>query len=234
MRSMPGHQRWIRHFVYRTDHLRTTWKFRFGLVAVVAVVIWLTAGWWTGALARSLACGANRQPADAIVIENFEADNYLVFERAGELRRAGLATRVVVPIMADTQTGRPNAVALGTAKVVADIARTGEFDVVATREVEPISLNTARDVERFAKREGVRSVIVVAPYFRSRRSALVYGATLGAAGIVVVCEPVGRAPGSGEWTATWHGIQDVVEQWLKLQYYRLYVLPVYARPGAAL
>jgi hypothetical protein len=27
------------------------------------------------------------------------------------------------------------------------------------------------------------------------------------------------------WTQTWHGIQDVVEQWLKLQYYRLWVLP---------
>jgi hypothetical protein len=26
------------------------------------------------------------------------------------------------------------------------------------------------------------------------------------------------------WTKTWHGIQDVTEQWLKLQYYRFYVL----------
>jgi len=27
------------------------------------------------------------------------------------------------------------------------------------------------------------------------------------------------------WTREWHGIQSVVEEWLKLQYYRLYVLP---------
>ena len=33
------------------------------------------------------------------------------------------------------------------------------------------------------------------------------------------------------WTESWHGIQEVVEQWLKLQYYRLYVLPF--RLGAA-
>jgi hypothetical protein len=26
------------------------------------------------------------------------------------------------------------------------------------------------------------------------------------------------------WTQTWHGIQGVTEQWLKLQYYRFYVL----------
>jgi hypothetical protein len=27
------------------------------------------------------------------------------------------------------------------------------------------------------------------------------------------------------WTGSWHGIEDVIEQLIKLQYYRLYVLP---------
>jgi hypothetical protein len=27
------------------------------------------------------------------------------------------------------------------------------------------------------------------------------------------------------WTGTWHGIQDVALQFLKLSYYRMYVLP---------
>jgi hypothetical protein len=68
-------------------------------------------------------------------------------------------------------------------------------------------------------------VIVVSPLFRSRRSALVYDATLGRAGITIRCEPVHGIPGVNTWTETWHGIQNVAEQWLKLQYYRLYVLP---------
>jgi hypothetical protein len=61
--------------------------------------------------------------------------------------------------------------------------------------------------------------------FRSRRSALVYEATLGRAGVTVRCEPVKGTRGVDTWTASWHGIQQVAEQWLKLHYYRLYVLP---------
>ena len=45
------------------------------------VVVWLTRGWWTVAIARSLVCDANGAPSDAILVENFDPD-YLVFERA--------------------------------------------------------------------------------------------------------------------------------------------------------
>jgi hypothetical protein len=105
------------------------------------------------------------------------------------------------------------------------MAHLDAIDIVPTRQVEPISLNAARDVLRFIEREHIRSVIVVSPFFRSRRSALVYGATLGRAGITVMCEPVQETHGVDTWTRSWHGVEDVVEQWVKLQYYRLYVLP---------
>ena len=109
--------------------------------------------------------------------------------------------------------------------MIARLARVGAFEIVPVREVEPISLNAARDVLRFIERERIRSVIVVSPLFRSRRSALVHGATLGRAGVTVRCSHVQEMRGVDTWTRSWHGVQDVAEQWLKLQYYRLYVLP---------
>jgi hypothetical protein len=221
--------RWTRHLVYRAEHTRTTWKLRLGLLTLVIVALWLTSGWWTVAIARSLACDASRAPSDAILVENFDPD-YLLFERATQLRRAGLAARVFVPIGTDPSTQEPNAVALGTAQVMATISRIGAIEIVPIREVEPITLNAARDVQRFLERERIHSVIVVTPLFRSRRSALVNAATLGRAGITVRCEPVQGSPGVNTWTRTWHGIQDVVQQWLKLQYYRLYVLPFRLNP----
>jgi len=216
--------RWTRHLVYRAEHTRTTWKLRLGLLALVAAVVWLPRGWWTVAVARSLVCEATSAPSDAILVENFDQD-YLVYERASSLRRARLAGRVIVPIPADPNTLAPNDVALGTAEVMAKISRLGPFDVIPVREVEPVSLNVARDVLRFVQQEKIRSVIVVAPLFRSRRSALVYGATLGAAGVTVTCQPTRSQYHVDTWTRSWHGIQDVVQQWIKLQYYRLYVLP---------
>ena len=184
----------------------------------------MTSGWWTEAIGRSLVCEANPAPSDAILVENFDPD-YLLFERARELRRAGLAARVLVPVWTDRGTQEPNDVSLGIVEVMARISRIGAIEIVPTREIEPITLNAARDLLRFLERERIRSVIVVTPLFRSRRSALVYGATLGRAGIAVRFEAVQGSVGLNNWTRTWHGIQDVAQQWLKLQYYRLYVLP---------
>lgn len=214
---------WSRHFFHRSEHFRTTWKFRCGLVALFVAIVWLTSAWWTIAVARSLVCESDAAPSDAILIENFDPD-YLLFERAAELRRKGLAPRVLVPVRADPSSA-PNLVGLGTAKVMATVAHLDTMDVVPFREVEPISLNAAYDVLSFLRQQHLRSVIVVSPNFRSKRSSLVYAATLGRAGIAVTCEPVQGVTGVESWTASLHGIQNVVEQWAKLQYYRLYVLP---------
>ncbi len=223
MRDLSHLRHLSRHVVYRSEHLRTTWRFRLGLAAAIVLAAWLTSGWWTVAVASSLVCETNAAPSDAILIENFDPD-YLLFERATALKKQGLAPRVLVPVRAAAPSV-PNLVGLGTAHVMANVAHLDGVDIVPFNEVEPISLNAARDILRFLRQERIRSVIVVAPNFRSRRSALIYAATLGRAGITVTCEPVQGVAGVTSWTASLHGIQNVVEQWIKLQYYRLYVLP---------
>ena len=232
MQKAPSAASWKRHFVYRTERVRTTWKLRIGVVVLVAAVTWLTSGWWSAAIAQSLVCPSNLAPSDAILIENFDSD-YLTFERASDLRKSGLAPRVLVPIQTNRDPSVPSAVGAGTAEVMARIAGLDTFDTIPIRLVEPISLNAAYDVLQFLEKEGVRSVIVVTPIFRSRRSILVYEATLGRAGITVRCEPVQGTRGVETWTASWHGVQQVTEQWLKLSYYRLYVLPFAARTQQA-
>jgi hypothetical protein len=194
---------------------------------------WLTHGWWTVAVARSLVCDANAAPSDAILLENFDND-YLVYERAANLRQTGLASRVLIPVLADSRTSALNDVEVGIAQVMARIAHLGPVEFVPIQVVEPISLNASRDVLRFIEQERIRSVIVVAPLFRSRRSALVYSTTFGRAGVTVTCEPAGDTHRVDNWTRTWHGMQSVVEQGMKLLYYRLYVLPFrfHAREGA--
>jgi hypothetical protein len=142
-----------------------------------------------------------------------------------QLRRSGLADRVLVPIATDPGGQRVNAVEHGVARVMAAEAHLGGVDIVPVKEVEPIALNVAWDVLSYLENGGIRSVIVVSPLFRSRRSALVYGATFGPSGIRVTCQPTQGERGVHDWNATTHGIQNVTEQWIKLQYYRLYVLP---------
>lgn len=229
--------RWTRHLVYRSQRTRTTLKLRLGVLVLVVGVLWPTSGWWTAAIARSLVCEGSLAPSDAILIENFNA-NYPLFERAARLRKAGFAGRVLVPIRTNEGSQQPDEVALGIVQVMARVAGTGTIEAVPTQEAEPVSLNVARDVQRFVAREHIRSVVVVTPLFRSRRSAMVYGTTVGHAGVTIRCQPVEGSIGVKSWTRSWHGIQDVCEQWLKLQYYRLYVLPFRSmaqksRPGTS-
>lgn len=192
-----------------------------GLLTLVAV----TALFWVSGWGSSLACEEQLQTSDAILIENFSPD-YLVFERAGELRSAGMASRTFVPTTAGSGPGGLSGVSAGFVEVLARAARLPEVPrMIPIEEVEPISLNAAYQIRAVLEREKVRSIIVVTPGFRSRRSLLVYSTVFGPAGIRTSCVPVFGRETPENWTATWHGIQQVVEQYGKLQYYRFYVLP---------
>jgi hypothetical protein len=182
----------------------------------------LTRPFWAIRLANSLVCTEQAPPSDALLLENFDPD-YLVFERAAALRSAGIASRVFVPLQ--TSEGElPNAVQTGTAELMAKIARLSGVEGIPIQVIEPISLNAAYQIRDFLTKNNIHSIVVVAPGFRSRRSALVYSSVLNAAKISVSCVPVFGTHKPENWDKSTHGMQAVVEQFLKLQYYRIAVL----------
>jgi hypothetical protein len=99
---------------------------------------------------------------------------------------------------------------------MARVTRMPEPEFIPTSDIEPISLNIAYQLRGFLVTEHLKSVLVVTPGFRSQRSSLVYHAVLGPAGITVFCVPLFGEKTPKNWMQTWYGIQDVIEQWLKL------------------
>ena len=188
-------------------------------VALSCILVpFLTRGFWIPRVAESLVCPQQIAAADAILVENFDL-NYLVFERSAELRRDGVAPRALVLTQADAHDRQlPNLVSVGIVDVLARVARLQDFVVIPIVEVEPITLNAARQLRDYALRNSIRSIVVVAPAFRSKRSVLVYESVLGPAGVTVTCIPVFGGTTPKTWAASWHGVQGVVEQFLKLQY----------------
>jgi hypothetical protein len=222
---------WHRHLVYTRTSTRTTWKLRLAVLAVLVVTVAATRGVWTAWVGKSLVCTEDVAPSDLILVENFDPD-YLVFERAAALQAAGLAPRALVPVQGSSP-GVPNPVSKGIAEVMARQARLRDWEALPIREVEPITLNAAAQLRDHLAKERVRSMMVVTGGFRSRRSILAYRAVFGPAGIQVHCVPVLGLKTPESWTETWHGVQAVVGEQVKLQYYRFYVLPVLARVGHA-
>jgi hypothetical protein len=75
-------------------------------------------GFWTLRIGQSLVCPEEIAPSDIVLVENFDPD-YLVFERAAALQRAGVASRVFVPVPASRDPARPNPMSQGIAEVMA-------------------------------------------------------------------------------------------------------------------
>lgn len=215
--------RWARYFVTRKEVVKTTWTFKAALVVVLVLVVYLTESFWTQSVAGSLICEHTErlERADALLIDDFESD-YSLFGRTRQLQDAGFGPLAIAPV--NVVNGSISTVSEAVVDALARLARLGNLKMVPVSDVEPISLNTALHVRQFVKENGIASVTVVTPAFRSRRSMMIYAAVLNPAGVSTQCVPVyGR--GMQEWTRTWHGMQDVALQFAKLQYYRWYVLP---------
>src|SRR5437868_6785894 len=117
---------WRRHFFYEKKSLRTTWKLRIGVSILVIAAGVLTRDFWSTQIGRSLVCASDVAPSDVILIENFD-QNYLLFERAAALQKAGLAPRTVVPVQVSPDPEVPNPISKGIAEVMARQARMGTW-----------------------------------------------------------------------------------------------------------
>jgi hypothetical protein len=215
---------WKRHFAVRRESVKTTWKLRVAILLCVVLLVFFTRGRWISAIGRSVVCQEQLERSEVILVENFD-QQYLPFERAAELLKKGVAARVVIPTKMGGDAAGFDLISEEIVRLMARVAQLPPVEMIPIRETEPISLNAAYQIRDFLQHQHVRSVLVVAPALRSKRSSLVYEAVLGQVGIATRCAPVLGAETVASWTASWHGIQQVAEQYAKLQYYRYYVLP---------
>ena len=199
-----------------------TWCLTIAVIVVLGGL--LTHGLWLPAIAHSLVCTDEVASFEAVLVENFDPD-YRLFERAAALQRGSASIRVLVPTpTSSSDSQEANLVSSGIVELMARLAGVRNLEIVPIKEIEPYSLNAARQIRDFLAREQVRSVLVVSPAFRSRRSSLVYRAVLRPAGIQVYCLAVFGQHTPENWPTSWHGIQAVTEQFIKLQFYRFYVV----------
>lgn len=215
--------KWYSLFFYRKESLKTTWKFRLALLVLIIATASVTRGLWLPRIGQDLVCAEAMNHSDVLLIENFNA-SYFLFERAAALHKAGLAARVVVPMHSTWDYRETDFVSQSIIALMAQVAGIPTPEILPIRIVEPISLNTVYQIRDFLTTEHLHSVIVVTDGLRSKRSSLIYHKVLDPAGIQVGCVPVFGQTHPHNWMQTWHGVQDVISQFLKLQYYRFYVL----------
>jgi hypothetical protein len=223
---------WTRHFFRRKESLRTTWKFRVAALGFLVLLAFLTRGIWIPGIGRSLVCDAQTGSADAILIDNLDPTYALFLRAARGYVRSEPGPRVLVPVDAVGDFGESNTISRGIADLMASAAGLSSWEPIPVRIREPVSLNAASQIGEFLSKEHISAVMLVTPAFRSRRSFLVYQAVLSQRHIALFCDPVAeRTPEA--WADTWHGIEEVAQQFIKLQYYRFWVLPIQSQRWSA-
>ena len=223
MTEIRGSGNWRRLFWRRKEVVRTTWLFRALAVLVFALVLAAVHRPVLTALGRSLVHQGPVTAGDAIVLENYDPD-YLVFEMARNLRRDGLAPRVILPCGTFGGPTNLSEVAQGFVEVMARISRMGDIELIPIDAGEPYTLNTATAVAEYLAEHQITSVIVVSPLFRSRRSYAVYQSILEPLDISLTCVPSRSTVQPNTWWQSTHGIQNVMLEFGNLWYYQLFLL----------
>jgi hypothetical protein len=220
---------WRRWILREKQVTATTWKFRLLVLLAALAVACLTYPSWLVAIGSGLLHEQKLEPADVILLENFDTD-YAVFETAQRLVEAGYASRVLVPVRARNGQAQIALVEKGIAEVMSRVAGIEQCEILPVQHIEPVSLNVAHQIAQFLESEGIRSVLVVSPGFRSSRSYLVYDHVFTPRGIRVECTAAHTDDsGAFTWWHTWHGVQDTVLELGKLLYYRVWVLQRFDR-----
>jgi hypothetical protein len=203
----------------------TTWAARLVLVVVALSLIVSTRNIWSEPLALNLVCDSDKAEADVVVVENLDSD-YLLFEETADLITQGKARFALVLVQANGKNpNEPEVVPHGIAEVMIRVAHLKNAEIFPIDQKEPITLNAALQVASSIKDRGnITSAILVTPGFRSKRTHLIFRSVLNEQGVAVSCVPVWGNSRPDNWTTTWHGIQGVCLQYLKLFYYRLFVL----------
>ena len=213
-----------RQLVPRATTYRSVWKQRLLVVAILIVFPVASCEWWVPGLGRSLVCDSQFDRPDLIIIDNLDSD-YLLFEKAVDLKALGVCERVLVLVQASGRNPeKPNLVSREIVDVMVRVAGLDGTEIIPIKQLEPITLNTARQVGDFLKGADVKTVLILTSGFKSKRIYLVFKKALGEVGIDAYCLPVWGARTPENWANSWHGIQEVVLQYIKLAYYRLWVL----------
>lgn len=211
------------HYLFRKKEIwKTTWKFRVAILCILALVLIPTRGIWLSWIGRSLTHQDQPASADFIVVEYY-APNYLLFEKARILMEDGGGKAVLIPTEIHDEN-EPSPITRDIANALISNSRLENSVLVPVEHREPITLHVARRIALKLQEEEARSVTIVSPTFRSRRSYLVYRSVLDPLGIEVQCVHPIEPKGPDNWWTSLHGIQDVTLEATKLVYYRLLVL----------
>lgn len=212
------------NLLYRKQVLKTTWKLRVFLLFLLIVFVLATGRFWLLLMSESLVHEDQMAPSDVILVESWENPFLAGLSHAATLQHDGYAGHAIVIRLIPRNNELISSDATERIwQLYCMSAGLRNPEVVAVNQVEPITLNMARQIGKLLMGSPIRSVTLISPLFHSKRSLLSYREILEPLGISVRCTPISGAIDRYYWWKTNHDMLMVIEEFLKLQYYRIFL-----------
>lgn len=222
----------VRHFALRrVEVTKTTWRFRFLVCAVLALVVVAPGKIWLTAMATSLVHEDALASADLILVEMAVLPAPDAIAYAASLYHRGYAPRIAVTRyihsdrLADGGVQVPGSLDKLLEIYWADAGLDGSIvESVPIQVIDPVTLNSARQVAEYCRAHRVARVIIVPSRYHSRRSTLSYERYMTPLGIAMLSRPPEGRLRPDNWWRTKDGMLVVTQEYVKLLYYRAFVL----------
>jgi len=181
---------------------------------------------WLNLVASFITAKDTTRPAEAIVIEHWNHPSKSSIQTAFNLISEGLGKVIFITEYSFTrgETIGGIEIPLYYSEILSLYFQSEGFDIKKVQRIpikvrDPITWNTANDVIDFLKNNGYVSMILITPWYHSKRSCDVYSTIGKDKGISVFCKPIEGGIGRRDWWKSHNGLDAVFSEVAKRVFY---------------
>ncbi len=214
------------YFFQRKTSWGLTWPGRIAAILLFLLVIFLSRHMWTQGILSFITAQDTTRSADAIVIEGWKYPHGSILRASLQLKTRGIGKDLFfveyLPSPANSMTD------LEFPRYYHEMldlyfksegVDPKEVQRIAMELKDPVTWNTAFAVMEALSQKNCRSMILVSPWYHSRRSCNVYTIAGKRKGIGVTCKPVEGGLNRHNWWKSHVGMTVIAAEVVKRIYY---------------
>ncbi|MCX8023362.1 MAG: hypothetical protein N2745_11390 [Syntrophorhabdaceae bacterium] len=218
--------KFIHYFFKKKTVWKTTWIGKFSILILMLILFFGMKGLWLNVITSFVTAEDTTKKAEAIVIEHWNRPSRSSINTAFRLLSEGIGKAVFVTEYSFTKGKPVNGIEIPRyyREILALYFKSEGFDIgqvtmIPVTVKDPVTWNTANDVTDFLKHQGITSMILLTPWYHSRRSCDVYLELGKGKGITVFCKPVEGEINRENWWRSHNGLDAVFSEVAKRLFY---------------
>ena len=220
-----------RYFLQQKNVMKTTWLGKLLIGLLLILLVYGSSNFLLDQATLFISAKDTTSPAEAIIIENWQYPKESSIRTSLKLLSGGMGRTI---FLTEYPFSKSNTLSDTISPpyyydILSLIFKGEGYDFRKVRMIpvlarDPVTWNTALTVMETIAKEGYSSMILVSPWYHSRRSCDAYTKAGKQKGIAVFCKPVEGYPEKNNWWKSDIGLSTVFAEIVKRIYYLFRVI----------